>query len=74
MVVGLLRPLLCVTPALLLSPFWRRNAILPANPVVLIVGFVLTIAIAWTIGLTADERAQSKKVLSRLLYWRVEQT
>jgi O-antigen/teichoic acid export membrane protein len=72
--VGLLRPLLCVTPSLLLSPFWRRNAILPANPAVLIVGFVLTIAIAWTIGLTADERAQSKRVLSRLLYWRVEQT
>jgi O-antigen/teichoic acid export membrane protein len=72
--VGLLRPLLCVTPSLLLSPFWRRNAILPANPAVLIVGFALTITIAWTIGLTADERAQSKRVLSRLLYWRVEQT
>jgi O-antigen/teichoic acid export membrane protein len=72
--VGLLRPLLCVTPSLLLYPFWRREAILPANPAVLIAGFVLTLAIAWMIGLTADERDQFKSVLNRLLYWRVEQT
>jgi hypothetical protein len=72
--VGLLRPLLCVTPSLLLYPFWRREAILPANPLVLIAGFALTVAIAWTIGLSADERDQSKRMLNRLLYWRVEQT
>jgi len=67
---GILRPLLCLTPSLLLSPFWRRGAILPANPVVLISGFALTIAIAWLIGLTAEERVQLRKAFGRLLYWR----
>jgi O-antigen/teichoic acid export membrane protein len=70
--VGLLRPLLCVTPSLLLYPFWRRDAILPANPAVLIAGFTLTVAIAWTIGLTADERAQCKSIFNRLLHRRLE--
>jgi hypothetical protein len=39
---------------------------------VLIVGFVLTIAIAWTIGLTADERAQFNGIFNRLLRRRLE--
>jgi O-antigen/teichoic acid export membrane protein len=66
--MGLLRPLLCVTPSVLLYPFWRRYAILPATPAVLILCLVLTVSIAWTIGLAGEERSQLKSIFNRLLY------
>jgi hypothetical protein len=72
--VGVLRPLLCLTPSLLLYPFWRRYDIFPANPALLIAWFALTAAIALTIGLTADERRQLKSIFNRLLYWQAERT
>jgi len=57
---GMLRPLLCIVPALLLYPFWRRTEIVPAAPVVLIGWFVLTAAIIWAIGLNSADRQKLK--------------
>jgi O-antigen/teichoic acid export membrane protein len=71
---ALLQPLLCITPSLLLYPFWKRFAMLPANPLLLGTWAVLTLAIAWEIGLTPDDRRDAIKAGARLLYWRVPQT
>lgn len=71
---ALLRPLLSLTPSLLLYPFWRRFDMLPANPALLAIWAILTLAIAWRIGLTAADRQEVIHAASRLLYWRVEQT
>jgi O-antigen/teichoic acid export membrane protein len=71
---ALLRPLLSLTPSLLLYPFWRRFNMLPANPALLATWALLTLAIAWRIGLTADDRRELIHGASRLLYWRVQHT
>jgi O-antigen/teichoic acid export membrane protein len=71
---ALLRPLLSLTPSLLLYPFWRRFNMLPANPVWLVTWVILTSAIAWRIALTPEERQGVMGALSRLVYWRLEQT
>lgn len=71
---ALLRPLLCLTPSLLLCPFWRRQEMIPANPAVLATGTILTLAIAWRIGLTPEDRQGLINGAARLLYWRVQQT
>ena len=72
---GLLRPLLCLAPSLVLYPFWRRSEMLPANPVWLGLWGAATIAIALRAVLTAEERQELLQTLSRLLYLkRIEQT
>lgn len=72
---ALLRPILSLTPSLLLLPFWRRFDMLPANPALLAVWGSLTVAFAWRIGLTAEERQGLIHAFTRLLYWRrLEQT
>jgi O-antigen/teichoic acid export membrane protein len=71
---ALLRPLLTVVPSVLLYPFWRRFDMLPANPAWLATCVILTLAIAWRIGLTRGERQGIRGALSRLVYWRLEQT
>jgi O-antigen/teichoic acid export membrane protein len=71
---ALLRPLSTLTPSLLLYPFWRRFDMLPANPSLLAAWAVFTLAIAWRIGLTADDRQELITGTSRLLYSRVQQT
>ena len=71
---ALVRPLLCLTPSLLFFPFWKQLNMLPANPALLAIAAVLTLAIAWRVGLTADDRQQLMSAASRLLYWRVQQT
>jgi hypothetical protein len=71
---ALLRPLLSLTPSLLLYPFWRRFNMLPANPAWLVTWVILTSAIAWRIALTPEERQGVIGALSRLVYWRLEQT
>jgi O-antigen/teichoic acid export membrane protein len=69
---GLLRPLLMITPSVVLYPFWRRLDMLPAQPAVLAIWALLTLAIAWWIALTAEDRHQLEAFLLRLLYWRRE--
>jgi O-antigen/teichoic acid export membrane protein len=53
---GLLRPLACILPSLLLYPYWERRQMIASNSPLLVVWFVCTAAIAWTIGLKAVER------------------
>jgi hypothetical protein len=72
---ALARPLLCVAPSLLLYPFWKRSNMVPANPVLLALWAVLSLSVAWQIGLTREDRQGFMSALSRLLYWRrLEQT
>lgn len=73
-VAGLLRPLLMATPSLFLLPFWRPLQMFPAPPVLLAAWLVATTAIAWMIGLNADERRGFKNASLRLLYWRQQRT
>lgn len=71
---ALVRPLLCLTPSLLFFPFWKQLTMLPANPALIAIAAVLTLAIAWRVGLTADDRRELISTASRLVYWRVQQT
>jgi O-antigen/teichoic acid export membrane protein len=71
---GLIRPLLCLIPSVLLYPFWRKFSMVPANPAVLVIWAALTLAIAWRIGLTSEDRAALMSTTNRLLYWRPEET
>jgi O-antigen/teichoic acid export membrane protein len=65
---GILRPLLIISPSLLLYPFWRPLNMLPAEPALLAGWLVSTIAIAWMIGLNAEERRTIKKSVFQLNY------
>jgi O-antigen/teichoic acid export membrane protein len=72
---GLLRPSLGLVPSLLLYPFWKRSSMVPANPALLAIWVVLSLSIAWQIGLTRKDRQGFTSALSRLAYWRrLEQT
>jgi len=71
---SLLRPLLSLTPSLLLCPFWRRFNMVPANPALLALWAVLTLAIIWQVGLTSEDRHSVINGASRLRYWRLENT
>lgn len=66
---GLLRPLSCIIPSLLLVPFWRRLNMIPANPIGVAMWIFATAAIAWFIGLTGRERMQLKDTAFRLARW-----
>lgn len=53
---GLLRPLMCVIPSLLLLPFWKRSAVLQVKPLWIAIWTLATLAIAWFVGLSAQDR------------------
>jgi O-antigen/teichoic acid export membrane protein len=69
MLTGLLRPLLCAIPSLLLFPFFRKFRMLPSNISLIAIWALATLAIAWLIGLTSEERCDFKEALNRLVYW-----
>jgi len=71
-VVGLLRPLLTTAPSFCLFFFWRKYSMLPAEPAILAIWAVLTLALAWWVGLSADDRRLGKASVMRLLFWRRE--
>jgi O-antigen/teichoic acid export membrane protein len=62
---GLLRPLACIIPSLLLYRFWQRTEMLPAPPTMLFAWFLSTVAIVWTLGLNAAERRRITKIVLR---------
>lgn len=64
---GLLRPLLVLMPSLLLYPFWRPLNILPAAPIGLALWFIATLAMAWWVVLTAEDRVEIETSTTRLL-------
>jgi O-antigen/teichoic acid export membrane protein len=65
---GLLRPLSCVIPSILLVPFWKRIVMLPANPLWIAIWILSTLGLMWFVGLTTTERDDSKESVFRLLY------
>jgi O-antigen/teichoic acid export membrane protein len=68
MVEGILRPLLCVIPSILLLSFWRRFAMLPLSPFWIVIWTLATLATAWLTGLTSAERRSLKETTFRLIY------
>jgi hypothetical protein len=55
-----------IAPFLAAIPFWKRLNMLPAPPAILAICVILTIAIAWWISLTAQDRRDFGAVLHRL--------
>jgi O-antigen/teichoic acid export membrane protein len=66
---GILRPLLCVIPSLLLYPWWRRYAMLPASPLMIACWMLSTLVILWQLGLSAEERGEFRKYVSKAVAW-----
>jgi O-antigen/teichoic acid export membrane protein len=71
-VAGLLRPLLTTAPSFCLLFFWRKYSMLPAAPPILAIWAVLTLALAWWVGLSAEDRRLGKAAVTRVLNWRRE--
>jgi O-antigen/teichoic acid export membrane protein len=65
---GLLRPLSCVVPALLLVPLLKDSGSAPGSFLLMSAGAFTTLVIAWFTGLTSEERLNFKEVLQRLVY------
>jgi O-antigen/teichoic acid export membrane protein len=63
---GLLRPLACILPLLLLIPSWTPNSTLPAHPFPLAMWLVATLLIAYLFGLTSADRQTAHRQLKRL--------
>ena len=68
---GLLRPLLCVIPSLLLIPFWKESGMLPIGILMILISFFATAAIGWLAGLTSAERNDLMGVIHRRIYPRL---
>jgi len=68
-VEGLLRPLVCIGPSLILLLFWKRSAALPAPPTSLAIWAVATMGLAWGIGLAQSERRKLWGTFCRLVYF-----
>lgn len=64
---GLLRPLLTITPSLLLYPWWKQSQMLPASPAMLALWMALTGGLAWRVGLNSEERGELKSRFIRLV-------
>jgi O-antigen/teichoic acid export membrane protein len=60
---AVLRPLSCVIPSMLLFPFWKRFAMLPAGLPWVIIWTILTFGFAWLIGLKPMERRSFTEAL-----------
>ena len=72
LVAGLLRPLLITAPSICFLFFWRKYSMLPAAPPILALWGVLTLALAWWVGLSAEDRQFGKAAVTRVLNWRRE--
>jgi O-antigen/teichoic acid export membrane protein len=65
---GILRPLLCVIPAMLLILLWKELGMLPISILMILISFLATAAIGWLVGLTSAERSDLSGVFHRLIY------
>jgi O-antigen/teichoic acid export membrane protein len=63
---GLLRPLLCVIPSILLIPLWNQSGMLSIGIPIILISFLATAAIGWLVGLTNAERNDLMGVVHRL--------
>jgi O-antigen/teichoic acid export membrane protein len=65
-VQGLLRPMLCIVPSLLLLPAWNRFAMLPWSVPLLAFWVAATLLIVWRVGLTQADRDRISAALLKL--------
>lgn len=65
---GILRPLLCTTPSLLLIPAWNRFAMLPWSIPWLVAWSTATLLIAWQVALTETDRRRIGTALFKLAH------
>jgi O-antigen/teichoic acid export membrane protein len=63
---GLLRPLSCTIPSLVLIFFWKEFTMFPASPAIVILWIICTIGIVWFIGLKEEEHRYIINGLARL--------
>ncbi len=63
---GLLRPMLCTIPSLLLIPAWNRFSMLPWSVPLLVFWAASTLLIVWRIGLTQADRDRISAALLKL--------
>jgi len=64
---GVLRPLLCVIPPMLLILLWKESGMLPINILMILISFLATAATGWLVGLTSRERNDLMGVFRRLI-------
>ena len=62
---GIVRPLLCTIPSLLLIPAWNRFAMLPWSIPWLVIWSATTLLIAWQVALTETDRRRVSTTLSK---------
>ncbi len=65
---GILRPLLCTTPSLLLIPAWNRFAMLTWSIPWLVAWSTATLLIAWQVALTETDRRRIGTALFKLAH------
>ena len=68
---GVLRPLLCVIPSLLLIVLWKQSGMLPIGIPMILISFLATAAIGWLVGLTNAERNDLMGVFHRRIFPRL---
>jgi O-antigen/teichoic acid export membrane protein len=66
LIEGLLRPMLCLAPLILLMPRWRGDVLLPLPPLWLGLAMLACVGIAWIVAVNAEERATALAFLHRL--------
>lgn len=64
---GLLRPLLCVFPSLLLIHLWNRYSMLPWKLPWLLIWVVCTLFLGWKLALTRHDRERLESGITRLV-------
>jgi O-antigen/teichoic acid export membrane protein len=66
-VTGLLRPLMCAIPSILLVSFWREPSVVSIGLLMVLFSFLTTAAIGWLVGLTHEEKNDLMSVTRRVL-------
>jgi O-antigen/teichoic acid export membrane protein len=64
---GILRPLTCIAPSILLLPLWTRSMVVAPSPYLIVTWIFVTLTIAWFVVLVPTERLSLKNGLFRLL-------
>jgi O-antigen/teichoic acid export membrane protein len=66
LLIGLLRPLLCVIPSLLLVLVWKESGLFSSGILMILLSFLGTAAIGWLLGLTNVERNDLMGVIHKV--------
>ncbi len=66
-IAGVVRPLLCAVPTLLVLPWWNRYTLLPLHMPLLVVWAIATVALLWRGSLSSADRVEIQHAASRML-------